>query len=183
MAGTTNFIQWDPTATNQETDAAYVADAQRSGGAVTGQFPSATANKLFYQLSTFTTAFAQMMANKGYSTSDANLAALVAVLSNVLTNADLGGFAISLSANGYLKLPTLLGGIMIQWANLPNAHYNMTTMTFPTPFPNACFVVIPTDGGQSSVTPVPAGASPLSKTQYMLTTSSGATVSWIAIGY
>jgi hypothetical protein len=89
MAGSTNFQQWNPGAANQESDAAYTADSLRSGGAgVDNIFPSATANKLFYQLSTFVAAFCQMMSNKGYVVSDANLATLTTVLANVLTNAD-----------------------------------------------------------------------------------------------
>lgn len=89
MPGTTNFQQWNPTGANQENDAAYTADAQRLGGApVNAIWPSPTANKALYQFSTFITAFGQMMAAKGYNTSDANLAALVAALANVQTAAD-----------------------------------------------------------------------------------------------
>ncbi len=91
MPATTNFLQWNPTLTNQETDAAYAADAQRMGGATSGEFPSPTANKAFYQWSTFVAAFCQMMAAKGYSTSDASISTLAAQLANVLTNADLIG--------------------------------------------------------------------------------------------
>jgi hypothetical protein len=89
MAGTTNALQWNPTAANQETDAQYAADSQRTGGASdTAIFLSPVANKLFYQLSTYITALFQAFANKGFTTSDSNLNSLTAVCSNFLTTAD-----------------------------------------------------------------------------------------------
>ena len=87
--GTTNFLQWNPQQTNQENDTQYASDASRTGGAgVEAEFPSATGNKLFYQLSTFITAFANSLTAKGYSPSDANLTQLESVFANVLTQAD-----------------------------------------------------------------------------------------------
>lgn len=94
MPATTNFLQWNPTASNQESDAAYTSDAQRTGGASSGEFPSPTANKLFYQSSTFVTALGQMLATKGYTTSDADISVLTAVLANLITNADLARLSI-----------------------------------------------------------------------------------------
>jgi hypothetical protein len=89
MSATTNFLQFNPNAANQETDSAYLADSTRTGGAGTGGvFPSVLANKSFYQWSTFIAAFCQMLANKGISTSDADLNQLVSELANVLTTAD-----------------------------------------------------------------------------------------------
>lgn len=86
---TTNFQQWNNAAINQETDAQYTADAQRAGGiGVDNLFPSPTANKLFYQTSTFVAAFAIMMANKGFTTSDADVNVLAAVLASIETSAD-----------------------------------------------------------------------------------------------
>jgi hypothetical protein len=90
MSGSTNIIQWNPGAVNQETDALYLADSQRAGGATDpSQFAAALANKAFYQWSTVLTALGTMMANKGYTISDANLANLINALSNIITNADL----------------------------------------------------------------------------------------------
>jgi hypothetical protein len=106
----TNFLVFNPNLANAEDDAQYTADAQRSGGATTNSiFASVLANKAFYQWSTFVTAFANMLAAKGYSTSDSNLGALATVLSNILTNADMplpiskGGIgAVSFQAAGLL---------------------------------------------------------------------------------
>lgn len=89
-----NIQQWNPGGGNQETDAAYTADPLRSGGAPANAiFPSPTANKLFYQLSTFCAAFAAALSAKGLNVSDANLAALQAVLSNIVLQSDLTPFA------------------------------------------------------------------------------------------
>jgi hypothetical protein len=90
MAGTTNFQQFNPTQANQESDAAYTADSTRSNGAGVGAiFPSNCANKLFYQTSTGVAALMQMLANKGFSTNDSNLAVLAGALSCLLTTADI----------------------------------------------------------------------------------------------
>jgi hypothetical protein len=80
MPGYNNFQQWNPTQANQETDAQYSADTQRSGGAIAGVFPSPLANKLFYQPTTFVTAFAQMLAFAGATVSDASITALITTL-------------------------------------------------------------------------------------------------------
>jgi hypothetical protein len=89
--GSTNLQQFNPNQANQESDVAYTADSSRANGIVAGPsiFDSALANKLFYQLTTFMAAFANMMAAKGYTLSDANLTTLQGVLSAVLNRPDL----------------------------------------------------------------------------------------------
>lgn len=85
-----NFLQHNPNQSNQETDAQYQADSLRAGGiALDDILPSLWLNKIWYQTSTMCAALAQMMAAKGYSMSDANLATLAATLANLLTNADI----------------------------------------------------------------------------------------------
>lgn len=92
MAGTTNILQFNPSQANQVTDAAYLTDSVRTNGAgVDGIWPSDSANKTLYQVSTVVAALAQMMANKGFSISDANYSVLVAQLANILTTADSRG--------------------------------------------------------------------------------------------
>ena len=76
-AAPTNFLQWNPSLINQQTDGAYASDAQRTGGAITGIFPSDLANKLYYQTSTLVTALATVMVNKGYEMQDVSLANLI----------------------------------------------------------------------------------------------------------
>lgn len=89
MAGTTNVIQWNPTAANQESDSAYLADSQRAGGATNPSLFDATlANKAFFQWSTYLTALFQAFAAKGFTTSDSNLSTLTAQCANFLTTAD-----------------------------------------------------------------------------------------------
>ena len=107
MPGSTNFQQWNPTEANQETDAQYTADGLRSGGAsLDGVFPSATANKAFYQWSTFIAAFASMLVAKGYSPSDANLGNLAAVLANIMTAEDMASYAL-LNSPSFTGTPTV----------------------------------------------------------------------------
>jgi hypothetical protein len=90
---TTNMQQWNPTAANQENDAAYTADSQRSGGATDPSvFLSALANKVFYQQSTYLTALFTAFSNKGFTTSDSNLSSLIAQCANFLTTADISPF-------------------------------------------------------------------------------------------
>ncbi len=82
MAGLTNFLQHNPGAVNQDSDAAYAADETRSGGIGFGNpVPSAFMNKVWYQTSTMCAAIAQLFANRGFTVSDANLANLVSALS------------------------------------------------------------------------------------------------------
>lgn len=81
MPASTNFLQFNPSQNNQENDAAYLIDTVRVNGAgVDGIWPSSSANKTLYQVSTFVAAFAQMLVNNGISTSDANIATLAAAL-------------------------------------------------------------------------------------------------------
>lgn len=100
-----NFLQFNPTQANQENDAAYLIDATRTGGAgVDAVWPSTSANKTLYQLSTAITALMQMMANKGFTVSDANLATLTSQLMNILTTADLLGNLQSVAYAGSIAL-------------------------------------------------------------------------------
>lgn len=120
--------QWNPSQTNQETDAAYTADSQRSGGATNPSiFASILANKLFYQMTTYLVALFTAFANKGFTTSDASLATLTAQCANFLTTADVrpdmlaATFASTMTldfskANGYQI--TLTGNTTLTFTNL-----------------------------------------------------------------
>jgi hypothetical protein len=81
----TNFLQWNPAAENQESDAAYAADAQRAGGAVVGSiFQSPLANKLFYQATGMVLAIAQTITAQGLNAEDSNIATLAANLQQAI---------------------------------------------------------------------------------------------------
>lgn len=127
----TNFLPFNPTQANQDNDAQYAVDTTRTSGAgVDAIWPSKSANKTLYQLSTGITALMQMMANKGFTCNDTNIATLAAVLANILTTADIRanmkvltfmssitcnvseslGFAIPLSGNAAITLTGILPG-------------------------------------------------------------------------
>lgn len=81
-----DFIQFNPGLANALNDTDYLNSSYRQNGAVTGIAPSNVHNKLFYQFSTFATAFAQAMKAKGYTMSDAVLADLKAEFEGVVTS-------------------------------------------------------------------------------------------------
>src|SRR6266700_4933879 len=96
MPGTTNLLQWNPPALNQENDIAYNADSSRAGGApLNAIFQSQLANKLFYQLTTFLAAFTQMLTSKGYSPNDGSanpstaVNNLAGILNDIITSPEL----------------------------------------------------------------------------------------------
>ncbi|MED7670280.1 hypothetical protein GXB78_24040 [Pseudomonas moraviensis subsp. stanleyae] len=52
------------------------------------------------------------------------------------------GFAVSRGPNGYIALPSWLGGLIIQWGvKATSASVGNNPIVFPTAFPNACFSV------------------------------------------
>ena len=51
--------------------------------------------------------------------------------------------AVSLTTNGYIKFPTVMSGLILQWGTTPNIPAdNRITVTFPTAFPTTCFIAI-----------------------------------------
>lgn len=112
MAGSTNFLQFNPNATNQESDATYTSDSMRSGGAaVNAILPSPLFNKLNYQVSIMVAALATMLKNKGYSPNDGSAAPasaltnLAGVLANIMTAADMTPYAL-LNSPAFTGTPT-----------------------------------------------------------------------------
>ena len=86
---TTNLVPFNPTQTNQETDAAYLADSNRTGGFGTDAiWPSPLANKTLNLLSNYLYALFSAFATKGFTTNDDNVPLLTAVCANFLTTAD-----------------------------------------------------------------------------------------------
>ncbi|HJX51910.1 MAG TPA: hypothetical protein VJ801_04010 [Polyangia bacterium] len=91
MPASTNFLDFNPSLTNAETDGNYSINPMRTGGyPLDALWPSVFANKVTHQANRFVAAFCQMLVNKGYSPRDDNFSNLVAILTNVLTTADAG---------------------------------------------------------------------------------------------
>lgn len=103
-----NFYQFDPTKNNMMSDAGYSASNYRKNGAQAGVAPAPVHNKLFYQTSTFITAFAQMMDAKGYELSDADVTALATMLSNVAAKSDLTPYALISQLSGYIAKASVI---------------------------------------------------------------------------
>lgn len=81
----TNFLQFNPNESNQESDSAYNADSSRAGGlAVNSIVPSALLNKVLYQASTMITALATYLVGQGQNASDTNLATLTSAIQAAL---------------------------------------------------------------------------------------------------
>lgn len=101
----TNFLQHNPTETNQEDDPTYANDTTRTGGLGVDQIvPSKWMNKALYQTTTMVAALGQMMSAKGYSNADSmGVNGLAGVLANILTNADIKPNAITVP---YSPTPT-----------------------------------------------------------------------------
>lgn len=51
------------------------------------------------------------------------------------------GFATSQSASGYVKLPSWMGGLIIQWGSAPAGGNGGLSVTFPIAFPNSVFSI------------------------------------------
>ena len=140
---TTNAQQWNPNGINQENDAQYTADSLRSGGATNGGLlPSDTDNKFRYQTSTYIAALGQMLANKGFNNSDANLNTLSAVMANILTTADVQtglqivGFSGMPSFNGasYGKFQiTLSGNVTGSYLACPSSDKSTSSLSCRMP--------------------------------------------------
>lgn len=108
MAGTTNFLQTNPSAANQEDDGTYAADSLTTGGVgVDDILPSPWLNKVWFQCTTFICALAYVIANwgGGYTITDTSLATLKTNLTNFFTS--LGGLATATRTN---KTGTYLAG-------------------------------------------------------------------------
>jgi hypothetical protein len=87
---------------NAMSNSAYSSHPQRQNGVGTGMALSSLHNKLFYQVSTITSALAEVMKNNGYdmgSSIESSWSATVTQLSNIVTKA-------FLTANHYTKAET-----------------------------------------------------------------------------
>ena len=196
---TTNFLQHNPGAANQESDATYATDTTRTDGIGVDQIlPSPWLNKVWFQASTFVAAIANVISGwgGGYTITDTDISVLETNLTNFFSSLSIG--ATDLIGNGYITLP---GGLIIEWGSITSTStgsFPNGTGTFPLAFPNACFVVV----GNANATinnnalnisgNVPICAFSISsKTNFVWRMdsnegnnfSSGVTLNWIAIGH
>ncbi len=76
MAGSSNFVVFDPNLTNAESDATYQADSAVTGGFASGIASTQLFNKAFHQFSIMVAAIAGWISDKGGAASDADVTAL-----------------------------------------------------------------------------------------------------------
>lgn len=96
-------------------------------------------------------------------------------------------FGVSLTGNGYQKLPT---GLIIQWGQVSSVAGNgNATMTYPLAFPNACLSVVAIAGANNIGQPALSGvnATVSNKTGFIAYNTSASVATqpglYIAIGY
>lgn len=71
------------------------------------------------------------------------------------------GFSALLAANGYISLPTWMGGFIIQWGIVSGIAAGTTaTFTYPLAFPTASLAAFATSGSSTPANCVPFGAGP-----------------------
>lgn len=90
----------------------------------------------------------------------------------------------SLAASGYVKLP---GGLIIQWGSTSGLTGGSGSITFPTPFPTACFAfnatLVPSAGYGFVSADTPTTTSVQVVTRNSSATPTLFAFSWIAVGY
>lgn len=121
------------------------------------------------------------------SDNSTKLATTAWVRSAMATIATAAGFSISLGTNGYIALPSWLGGLILQWGvwgDNGGGYGGAISIPFPIAFPNACLTAVAsTTGSYGGVFETyRIGLSGVSKTHVSF---SGymAGYRWIAIGY
>ena len=143
MAGTTNFLQTNPSAANQEDDGTYAADSLTTGGVgVDDILPSPWLNKVWFQCTTFICALAYVIANwgGGYTITDTSLATLKAqILAFFQSFVTSGSWSSGNNSDGYWQKDP--SGLIRQWGFVTGA-VSETAVTFPTPFTNSASISV-----------------------------------------
>ncbi len=99
------------------------------------------------------------------------------------------GFSISLATNGYVILPTWLGGLIVQWGQQNTAVADKTEVFYPIAFPSAVLNIQVTEktvsaSGSNSVTAVGVSWGDETPNSFKFRHSGTAEIfNWLAIGY
>lgn len=99
------------------------------------------------------------------------------------TIATAAGFAINTGSNGYVKLPSFLGGFILQWGSTVLSGASLA-QSYPLAFPNAVRAGVACAAGGAAASGM-AGVRLDSNSSMTLFQSSGAalTLYWIIVGY
>jgi hypothetical protein len=96
------------------------------------------------------------------------------------------GFAVSLASTGYLKFPTWLGALVIQWGTVTANASGRATGAWPTAFPNSIYVALANGSvgaSSNSVTAATRGsATSLTNFDFWLNSAVAHGIGFIAIG-
>lgn len=89
------------------------------------------------------------------------------------------GFAISLTTNGYIKFPSWLGGLVIQWCQ-KSVTTSIAAYAYPIAFPTVMMLIVPGNANSNTTIPV---ASNNSVSQFNASANSAGSYYFLAFGY
>jgi hypothetical protein len=159
-----NILQFDVNKNDIMSVIDYLRSSSRINGYLSGINSSNINNRIFYQISTMMAALGAVMSAKGYTIRDANITALVLVLSKIMTKADMASYSTTvqmrkyvnshvqalsfsrfLGNSGFQSIPSGITGqlpLIMQWAVGvwdPADHSEpIQTIVFPIQFPTNC---------------------------------------------
>lgn len=160
--------------TKTETDSLYLAKAQNLAD-LTNTATARTNLSVYSQAQTYTKTEVDAKTTVASTAQAQAQVSNTTLLTPLRLDEALKGSNQSLVNSGYQKLP---GGLILQWYR---AELVANKAIFPIPFPNAVFVVIPTDNLSNNSVAWDSSLTTLSQAHILATTATE-TVSFIAIG-
>ena len=97
------------------------------------------------------------------STKAATTAWLYSAMATVMT---FFGFSCSLGTNGFIKAPSILGGVIFQWGLYSTTSTQPGTFSFPVAFTSVCYQIVSSDSGSTCFATGASPASPSTFTSY-----------------